>query len=66
MELNDDDILMSVKFEGGCSGYSKGLAQLLVGLDIKTVVEKLKGITCGNKQTSCPDRLAEFLGGCNE
>ena len=37
------------------------IAKLVEGQDIKTVKEKLKGITCGMKPTSCPDQLARAL-----
>ncbi|MDR0821675.1 MAG: TIGR03905 family TSCPD domain-containing protein [Oscillospiraceae bacterium] len=50
-----------VNFSGGCNGNLKGLASLVEGMDKDEVVKKLSGITCGNKGTSCPARLAEAI-----
>ncbi len=50
--------LISAQFEGGCNGNLKGIASLVSGMDIDDVIEKLKGIRCGFKGTSCPDQLA--------
>ena len=30
-------------------------------MKIEDVIEKLKGINCGNKGTSCPDQLSKAL-----
>ena len=59
--INDKDEIEEVYFKGGCPGNATGLASLLKGLDKKTVISKLKGITCGSKKSSCPDQLASFL-----
>ena len=50
-----------VRFAGGCDGNLKGLARLLEGLPVQDAVERLSGITCGSKTTSCPDQLAQAL-----
>ena len=39
----------------------KGISSLVKGMEIQDVIEKLEGITCGFKQTSCPAQLAEAL-----
>lgn len=57
----EGDIVKSVKFNGGCNGNLKGIASLVEGLKVEDVVKKLKGLTCGNKETSCPDQLAKAL-----
>ena len=57
----DGDIVKSVKFNGGCNGNLKGIASLVEGLKVEDVIKKLKGLTCGNKDTSCPDQLAKAL-----
>lgn len=57
----DGNIVKSVRFEGGCSGNTQGLAKMVEGLEINEVVKKLKGIRCGFKNTSCPDQLAVAL-----
>lgn len=53
--------IYNLEFTGGCNGNLKGIAALVEGQDIKTVKEKLKGIKCGFKQTSCPDQLSKAL-----
>jgi uncharacterized protein (TIGR03905 family) len=34
---------------------------LVRGMDVAHVIERLEGITCGGKPTSCPDQLARAL-----
>lgn len=43
---------------GGCNGNLKGIRSLIQGMNIDTVIEKLKGISCNGKPTSCPDQIA--------
>lgn len=54
----EEGIVTSVKFEGGCSGNTQGVAALAVGRKADEVVNMLSGIKCGAKPTSCPDQLA--------
>ncbi len=54
----DGDIIKSVKFIGGCSGNTQGVAKLCEGQNIDYIIGMLKGIKCGFKPTSCPDQLA--------
>ena len=56
-----DGIVTAVKFHGGCSGNTQGLAALAVGMPAEEVIKRLSGIRCGFKPTSCPDQLAEAL-----
>ena len=51
----------SVQFIGGCSGNTQGVARLVAGMDIHEAIDRLKGIKCGFKSTSCPDQLARNL-----
>lgn len=55
------DEIQGVMFYGGCSGNLKGLAALSKGHKISDVKQRLQGITCGPKNTSCPDQLAQLL-----
>lgn len=48
-------------FYGGCNGNLKGIKSLITGMAVDEVIEKLSGITCGMKPTSCPDQLAKCL-----
>ena len=57
----DGDRIESVKFIGGCSGNTQGVAALVKGMTIDEAVSRLKGIRCGFKPTSCPDQLANAL-----
>lgn len=51
----------NVKFLGGCNGNLQGIASLVEGMPVEEVIEKLEGIKCGYKDTSCPDQLAKAL-----
>lgn len=54
----ENGILKDVKFHGGCSGNTQGVAKLVIGMKADDVIEKLRGIKCGFKPTSCPDQLS--------
>lgn len=57
----EDDKLVSVTFEGGCNGNLKGIGALVRGMTVNEAIERLSGIKCGFKSTSCPDQLANAL-----
>ncbi len=57
----EDNKIYDVEFIGGCPGNLMGMRQMLKGMSIDEVINKLKGITCGSKPTSCPDQLAQCL-----
>ena len=54
----DGDVVRNVRFVGGCNGNLQGIGKLVEGMTVSEVEEKLTGIRCGMKQTSCPDQLA--------
>ena len=56
-----DNKIVDAQFLGGCNGNLKGIRSLIIGMNIDDVIEKLQGITCGSKSTSCPDQLAKCL-----
>lgn len=60
LEIEDDKI-KSVQFTGGCAGNTFGISRLVVGMPVNEVIERLEGVTCGHKSTSCPDQLAKAL-----
>ncbi len=60
IELNGD-IVENVKFLGGCSGNTQGVASLVKGMNAQEAIERLRGIRCGARPTSCPDQLAIAL-----
>lgn len=55
------DVIAEVNFYGGCSGNLRGIAALAKGQKISDVKQRLAGITCGGKNTSCPDQFAQLL-----
>ncbi len=61
LEVNDDNTINSVSFIGGCNGNLQGLSKLVEGMPADKIVERLRGITCGFKNTSCPDQLARAI-----
>ena len=57
----DGDKIVDVDFLGGCNGNLQGIKKLVQGLTLDQVIDKLSGIKCGDKPTSCPDQLAKCL-----
>ena len=60
IEVNEG-IVANVKFVGGCAGNTQGVAALVKGMSVDEAIERLSGIRCGFKSTSCPDQLATAL-----
>lgn len=58
---DENDMILQVFFIGGCNGNLQGISQLVRGQKIDDVINKLHGIRCGIKRTSCPDQLTEAL-----
>lgn len=63
---------MNVKIENGViqkvdilgrlqPGNSQGVARLVEGMRAEDAIQKIAGIRCGNKATSCPDQLSKAL-----
>ncbi len=57
----EDEVVKSVRFEGGCSGNTQGVAELVKGMKVDEVIKKLENLKCGFKNTSCPAQLANAL-----
>ena len=57
----EDGIIGDVSFVGGCNGNLKGISSLVKGMKVEDAIEKLDGIKCGAKNTSCPDQFAQAL-----
>lgn len=57
----ENGIVKNVSFYGGCNGNLQGISKLVEGQKAEDVIEKLRGIKCGFKQTSCPDQLSAAL-----
>lgn len=60
-DIDENGCIRNVKFTGGCNGNLKGIGALVEGMKKEDVIEKLKGINCNGKGTSCPDQLAKAL-----
>lgn len=57
----EDDIIKDIEVVGGCPGNLQGIKALCIGEPIDKIIDKLKGIKCGFKNTSCPDQIANAL-----
>ena len=56
-----DGCVKNVVFVGGCNGNTQGISALVEGMKVEDVIQKLEGIRCGMRSTSCPDQLAKAL-----
>ena len=57
----EEGVIRSVQVTGGCDGNLKGLSSLLKGMTVEDAIQRMEGIRCGMKATSCPDQLAQAL-----
>lgn len=57
----ENGIIEKVEVKGGCSGNLQGISRLLVGMPVQQAIERMEGVRCGGKPTSCPDQLAKAL-----
>ncbi len=57
----EDGKVHNVEFKGGCNGNLQGIGKLVEGMEIDQVIQRIEGIHCGPKPTSCPDQLATAL-----
>jgi uncharacterized protein (TIGR03905 family) len=51
-------IIRNVRFTSGCNGNLQGISKLVEGMKAEEAIEKLRGIKCGARDTSCPDQLS--------
>ena len=58
---DENDIIQDAAFYGGCNGNLQGISRLVIGQKIDDVIQRLNGIRCGAKPTSCPDQLCRAL-----
>ncbi len=56
-----NNIIENVEFVGGCAGNLSGIGQLVKGMSVDDVINKLNGVDCKGKGTSCPDQLSKAL-----
>ena len=58
----DGEVVHNVKFlDGGCPGNLQAVPRLVEGLTIDEIVDKIGGIQCGIRGTSCADQLTQAL-----
>ncbi len=57
----DGDVIRNVQFQGGCNGNLKAIPILVDGWTVDQIEEKLSGILCGRRPTSCADQLAKAV-----
>jgi len=60
-EIDNNKKVHNIKFTGGCSGNTQGVARLVEGMDVNEAISRMKGIDCNGRGTSCPDQLAKAL-----
>ena len=61
VELDEGGVIKAVRVDGGCSGNLQGISRLVVGMTAQDAIERMRGIRCGNRSTSCGDQLAQAL-----
>lgn len=57
----EGDVVTNVEFIGGCSGNLKAISILVDGMTVDEIEDKLRGVTCGYKSTSCSDQFAKAV-----
>ena len=57
----EEGVLKEVAYWGGCNGSLQGISRLVTGMKVEDVIEKLEGVRCGRRSTSCPDQLCKAL-----
>lgn len=57
----NNGIVNGCNFIGGCDGQGKSINSLIAGMPVTWVIERLKDIHCGKKNTSCSAELALIL-----
>ena len=61
VELDEKHIIKNIRIIGGCNGNLQGIAALLKGMKAEDAIERISGISCGGRATSCPDQVANAL-----
>ena len=57
----EDGVIRSVAFTGGCNGNLKALSRAVDGKTVEEIESLFRGLTCGEKSTSCSDQLARAV-----
>ncbi|MDE7230592.1 MAG: TIGR03905 family TSCPD domain-containing protein, partial [Oscillospiraceae bacterium] len=51
----------NVRFTGGCNGNLKAIPILVEGMRVEQIEEKLSGVLCGRRPTSCANQLTKAV-----
>ena len=62
----EGDVVKNVAFTGGCNGNLKAVSKLVDGMTVEQIEGNLQGNTCGFRNTSCADQLAQAVRKCYE
>ena len=57
----DGGRVYNVSFTGGCNGNLKAIPILVEGMTVEQIEEKLSGVLCGRRPTSCADQLSKAV-----
>lgn len=58
----EGNVVRDVVFlEGGCNGNLQAVPKLVKDMTVEEIEQKLSGINCGYKGTSCADQLAKAV-----
>ena len=57
----EDGRIRNLRYMGGCNGNLKALGALLEGATVEFALERLSGINCAGRGTSCSDQFARVL-----
>ncbi len=57
----ENELIADIEFVGGCHGNLQGITALAKGMPCEKIIQLLRGIRCGHKDTSCPDQLSKAL-----
>ena len=62
----EGDVVKNVAFTGGCNGNLKAVSKLVDGMTVEQIEGYSKGNTCGFRNASCADQLAQAVRKCYE
>lgn len=57
----ENGVITKLDIVGGCHGNLQGISRLLVGAPAKEMADKLLGVDCRGRGTSCPDQIARAI-----
>ena len=57
----DGNVVHNVRITGGCNGNLRAIPLLIEGWTVEQIAEKLSGVLCGRRPTSCVDQLSRAV-----